>query len=358
MNKLTKLIIPAAAGALLLTGCSAANSSGNSETTASAVETSSTGSTGSVSDAGSDKLKIVTTIFPEYDWVMNILGDKKADAEVTLLCSSGTDMHSYQPSVDDIMKISDCDIFIYAGGESDKWVDGALSNATNKDMVTVNLIDELGSLAKEEETAEGMQEEGHDHEHDEEAHNEGEEHSEEAEYDEHVWLSLKNAEFLTDSIAEAIESVDSKNAETYRGNAVKYKESLSDLDERYQKTVDSATVKTLLFADRFPFRYMTDDYGITYYAAFPGCAAETEASFETIAFLAGKADELSLKHIMTIEGSDKKIAETIISNTASKNQDILELNSMQSVTATEIEGGINYLSLMEDNLLVLEKALN
>ena len=356
MNKLTKLIIPAAAGALLLTGCSAANSSGNSETTASAVETSSTGSTGSVSDAGSDKLKIVTTIFPEYDWVMNILGDKKADAEVTLLCSSGTDMHSYQPSVDDIMKISDCDIFIYAGGESDKWVEGALKNAANKDMVTVNLIEEPGSLAKEEETVQGMQEEEHDHEG--EAHEEGEALSGKADYDEHVWLSLKNAEFLTDSIAEAIESVDAKNAETYRGNAGKYKEALSELDARYQKTVDSATVKTLLFADRFPFRYMTDDYGITYYAAFPGCAAETEASFEMIAFLAGKADELSLKHIMTIEGSDKKIAETIISNTGSKNQDILELNSMQSVTATEIEGGINYLSLMEDNLLVLEKALN
>ena len=347
MNKMIKAGIPALAGALILTGltgCAAAGNSSNtgSETTAAQTEAS----------EKKDKIKIVTTIFPEYDWVKNILGEKADAAEVTLLCSNGTDMHSYQPSVEDIVKISESDVFIYGGGESEEWAVAALSNLTDKDIIKVNLIDELGSAAKKEELAEGMQEEHEEHG------GEDHEHEGDAGYDEHVWLSLKNASVLTDSIAEALCEADSDNADIYRKNAQEYKASLNDLDAKYTTATQNATVKTLLFADRFPFRYMTDDYGLQYFAAFPGCSAETEASFETIAFLAEKTDELSLKHVMTIEGGDDSIAKTVISNTKEKNQDILEMNSIQSVTNEAIESGISYLGIMEENLQVLEKALN
>ena len=256
-------------------------------------------------------------------------------------------MDSYQSSVEDIIKISESDVFIYGGGESDEWAVDALSNVPDKDIIRVNLIDELGSAVKKEELSEGMQEEHEEHEH------EGD-----AGYDEHVWLSLKNASVLTDSIAEALCGADSDNADIYRKNAQEYKASLNDLDAKYTTATQNATVKTLLFADRFPFRYLTDDYGLQYFAAFPGCSAETEASFETIAFLAEKTDELSLKHVMTIEGGDDSIAKTVISNTKEKNQDILEMNSIQSVTNEAIESGISYLGIMEENLKVLEKALN
>lgn len=302
-------------------------------------------STANAADDG--KLQIVTTIFPEYDWVMNVLGDKASDAEVTMLLDSGVDLHSYQPTANDILKISTCDLFIYVGGESDAWVDDALAEAVNKDMVVINLLDVLGNSVKEEELVEGMQGE-----------EEEEECEEGPEYDEHVWLSLKNAQVLVESIEDALETIDPDNAEVYSANADSYINELSSLDEEYQAAVSDAAYDTLLFGDRFPFRYLVDDYGLNYYAAFVGCSAETEASFETITFLSGKMDELGLPVIMTIEGSDKSIAETIVGNTSSKDQDILTLDSMQSVTAEDVQNGTTYLSIMEDNLEVLKDALN
>ena len=293
-----------------------------------------------------NKLKIVTTIFPEYDWVMNILGENKTGAEVTMLLDKGVDMHSYQISAQDIMKISSCDMFIYVGGESDEWVEDALKEAKNKDMIVIDLLEELGDKVKEEEVKEGMQEEDeHDHE-------------EETEYDEHVWLSVKNAGFLTQRISEKLQKMDEKNAEKYKANTKAYVEKLEALDSKYSEAVSGAKTKTLLFGDRFPFRYLTDDYGLDYYAAFVGCSAETEASFETITFLAGKTDELSLPVVMTIEGTDHRIAETIINNTEKKDQKILTMDSMQSVTSKDVKGGVTYLSVMEKNLEVLKEALN
>lgn len=292
-----------------------------------------------------DKLQIVAAIFPIYDWVQNILGENPGDAEVTMLLDSGVDLHSYQPSADDIMQISACDIFIYVGGESDKWVEDALKEAVNKDMVVINLLNVLGDQVKEEELVAGM--EGEEEE--------GE--AEEPEYDEHVWLSLRNASVLTDHIAGAIAEADATNADTYMTNAETYKEKLDSLDAEYQEAVSAAEKDTLLFGDRFPFRYMTDDYGISYFAAFPGCSAETEASFETIVFLADKVNELSLNSILTIEGSDHKIAETIRESTKSRDQQILTMNSMQSTTLEDAKGGTSYLSIMEDNLEVLKEAL-
>ena len=294
---------------------------------------------------GSDGISIVCTIFPEYDWVMNVLGDNPAGAEVTMLLDSGVDLHSYQPTTDDILKISGCDLLIYVGGESDGWVEDALKEAINKDMVAINLMEVLGETVKEEEVVEGMQEE-------EEEGEEGE-----TEYDEHVWLSLRNAAILTQKISDSIQAIDPSNADAYRANTADYLKKLEALDGEYKNAVAEGSFSTLLFGDRFPFRYLVDDYGLDYYAAFVGCSAETEASFETITFLSKKVDELSLPAVMTIEGTDHRIAETIIQNTASKDQKILTIDSMQSVTAEDVKNGVTYLSIMEDDLNVLKEAV-
>ena len=309
------------------------------------------------------KLRIVATIFPEYDWVKSILGDRAADVELTLLLDNGVDLHSYQPTADDILTISDCDLFIYVGGESDRWVEDALKNPVNKNRVVINLMDVLGSAVKEEEIVEGMQEEDeHDHEdgdHEDGDHEDGDhDHDEEGpEYDEHVWLSLRNAAIIVKSLSESLQKLDPDHAETYRKNTEDYLAKLAALDSQYKAAVEGASVKTLLFGDRFPFRYMTDDYGLKYYAAFVGCSAESEASFETIAFLSEKVDELSLRSVITIEGTDHRIAETIIRNTKTKDQQILVLDSLQSAKAEDIKNGVTYLSSMEKNLSVLKEAL-
>lgn len=315
------------------------------------------GATSSVnSEQTQDKksLYIVTTIFPEYDWVREVLGDQADDAEITFLLDNGVDMHSYQPSAQDIMNISTCDLFIYAGGESDAWAADAAKNATNKNMQVINLMDILGENAKEEEVVEGMQaEHGHDHDHEDDA----DEHEEEAEYDEHVWLSLKNAQIFVSAIADSLSKIDPTHADTYTANASAYNGKLAQLDTDYQAAVDAAPIHTVLFADRFPFRYLVDDYGLSYYAAFSGCSADTEASFDTIIFLANKVNELGLHSILTIENSNDKIANTIIQNTQSRDQQIRVLNSMQTVTAQDIASGTTYLSVMEENLHVLSAAL-
>lgn len=308
------------------------------------------------------RLRVVTTIFPEYDWVREILGDKADNAEVTMLLDNGADLHSYQPTADDIVKISECDLFIYVGGESDDWVDDALKNAANKNMKVINLLEALGERVKTEEAVEGMQEEEHDHDHDHEdadEHDDAKEHDheEEAEYDEHVWLSPKNAQTLCSAISGVLQQIDPDNKDTYAANASAYIKKLSALDADYQAAVDAAACKTVLFGDRFPFRYLAEDYGLRYYAAFAGCSAESEASFETISFLAGKVDELNLPCVLTIEGVQHKIAETIVRNTAAKNQKVLTMDSMQSTTSKDAANGTTYLSVMERNLSVLKEAL-
>lgn len=304
------------------------------------------------SDEGSKKLKVVTTIFPEYDWTKQVLGDKAEDADVTMLLDNGVDLHSYQPSAKDIKKISSCDVFIYVGGESDEWVKDALKEATNKDMVVINLMDTLGSSIKEEEVKEGMQAEEEEDDH------EGDGDEEEPEHDEHVWLSLKNANVCVDAIAAGLSDVDPKNKDAYEANASDYKDKLIKLDGEYENTIKGAANKTLIFGDRFPFRYMVEDYGLDYYAAFVGCSAESEASFKTVKFLANKIDELGLRHIMTIEKNDHKIAKTIIKNTNAKDIDILTLDSMQSTTADDVKDGATYYDIMAKNLKVIKKALN
>jgi len=300
--------------------------------------------------AESGSLNIVATVFPEYDWVMNILGDNPANADVTLLLDNGVDLHSYNPTADDIIKISACDMFIYVGGESDGWVDDALKEAVNPDMVVINLLDVLGDSVKEEEVVEGMEAE-------EEEEEEGEEGEEEVEYDEHVWLSLRNASKLCTAIEEGLEKIDASNASVYKSNLSSYTDKLNVLDEKYKEAVSAGSKDTVLFADRFPFRYLTDDYDLNYYAAFVGCSAETEASFETVLFLANKVDELSLHTVLTIEGKDHKIADTVISSTVNKDQKIATMDSMQSCTSQDVKNGVTYVKIMEDNLEVLKEAL-
>lgn len=343
---------------------------------------------GASDGARNGKLQIVTTIFPEYDWVMNVLGENPGNAEVTMLLDTGVDLHNYQPTAADVLKISTCDMFIYVGGESDAWVEDALKEATNKNMSVINLLEVLGDSVKEEEMVEGMQEDEHDHDHDhedadhdhedadhdhedadhdhededhdhEDAGHDHEHHHEdgEIEYDEHVWLSLRNAATLTEYIAEELSRIDSVNAENYKKNAEEYAAKLKALDQQYADAVAKAPVKTVLFGDRFPFRYLVDDYGLSYYAAFVGCSAETEASFETITFLAGKVDELNLHAVLKIEGKDQRIAETIVRTTKSKDQVILTMDSMQATTAKDVKAGVTYLSIMEQNLTALTQAL-
>lgn len=316
--------------------------------------------------AESRPVKIVTTIFPIYDWVREIAGTE-TDMELTMLLDSGVDLHNYQPTAQDILKIAQCDLFIFVGGESDEWTEDVIATAQNKDMVVINLLEALGEDVKEEEIVEGMEHEHHhdededhdEHDHDED-HDEHEHHheEEEAEYDEHVWLSLRNAEKLVQVIADALCEIDADRAAAYRANAESYAEELNALDAAYEAMVSEAAYKTVLFGDRFPFRYMMDDYGLTYFAAFTGCSAETEASFQTILFLAQKLDELGLPAVLTIENPKTRMPETIVSSTQAKNQKILSMDSMQGVTAQEVQKGVTYLSVMENNLTILKEALN
>ena len=311
------------------------------------------GTSKSGEDTKDKKIKIVTTIFPEYDWVMQILGDKANKADVTMLLDKGVDLHSYQPSTADIAKISEADVFIYVGGESDEWVEDVLKEAKNKKLKVINLMDVMGDKAKEEEVKEGMQPE--EEEHAEEAKDGKEE--EEVEYDEHVWLSLKNAKIFTKKIADVLSEVDKDDAKTYQANYESYAKKLDDLDKKYADAVASAKNKTLVFGDRFPFRYLVNDYGLDYYAAFVGCSAESEASFETVTFLAKKIDELGLGNVLTIEGKNHKIAKTVVDNTKNKDQKVLTMDSMQSTTSKDVKDGATYLGIMEKNLEVLKEAL-
>ncbi len=473
------------------------------------------------------KIKVVTTIFPEYDWVKEIVGEKADNVELTLLMRNGVDLHSYQPSIKDIAKISDADIFIFVGGESDEWAEDAVKNAKNKSLKVINLLEVLGDKVKNEEIVEGMEhdEEEHEHSHSKEVstfedsdvedrsladwagdwqspypfvlsgeldeaweekaedgkksaaeykeyyakgyktdikslsisgdkitytydsgktvsaqykytgfyiqhwsggtkaamyrfvavdkntgapvfieindhmiesakaehfhlrmsntgfddivdvetsfptffpssmsaseiaeHLAGHHHHEE-EKDEHVWLSLSNAMVLCDSICDALSEKDAKSASVYKKNAASYKAKLSALDKKYKVAVSNAKNKTLLFADRFPFRYLADDYGLSYYAAFAGCHAETEASFKTIVFLSNKVDELSLSTICKIEGKNDRIAKAVIANSKTKNLKIVTIDSLQSTTDKQIKKGTTYLNTMEKNLEALKQAL-
>lgn len=304
------------------------------------------GSNGNENQEEKTGISIVTTVFPIYDWVKNLTAGV-ADVEIDMLLDNGVDLHSFQPTAQDLMKISTCDLFIYVGGESDEWVEDALKNATNEKMAALNLLELLGESALEEEEVEGMEPEKKEEESEEEG----------PEYDEHIWLSLKNAKVLTEKIKDALCQADAKNIDAYEKAWKDYDQAITDLDTKFSEELTVDGGKVLVFGDRFPFLYLTRDYDFQYFAAFKGCSAESEASFETICFLASKVDEYKLKHVMCLEGSDQSIAKTIIDNTESKDAEILTLNSMQSTTGADVEGGANYLDIMKENLETLKKTI-
>ncbi len=342
MTKLKRLlVIGILACAMLLAGCGNRASSDN------------------------DKIKVVCTLFPQYDWAREIIGDNE-NVELILLVENGNDLHSFQPTADDIITISSCDMFIYGGGVSDKWVEDTLKQATNPDMIVINMLDVIGDNAKKEEVVEGM--EAHDHEH------EDGEHTQEVDdvhtdddhqhyfdptgFDEHIWLSILNAKLVCSEICDGLCKLDADSQASFQENLNKYNSKLDDLDNRYETMVSNATLDTILVADRFPFRYLTSEYGINYYAAFVGCSSETEASFETVAFLSKKVDELGLNYIVVVDGSTQDVARTVLESTKSKSQNIIVLDSMQAVGMNRINNGETYLTIMENNLTVLEEVLN
>lgn len=304
-----------------------------------ALALSACGMDSNAKSSANKKVSVVATIYPQYDWLKNILGEYADKVDLKLLIKNGTDLHSYKPSAQDIASIANADLVVYVGGESDEWIEKALEATPKAGRMQVNLMQVLGDRVKEEEVVEGM-------------------HAEAPENDEHIWLSLKNAQVLVKNLAESVSKIDTANAPVYRANAIIYASKLHDLDWAYDSTVSNASQKTILFGDRFPFRYMVDDYGIKYYAAFVGCSAESEASFETVAFLAGMMDSLSLPVIFTIDGSRSNVALAV--RNASKNSKsvpVLQLNSMQSVTDEQIRSGVDYMSIMKSNLETLKKGL-
>lgn len=295
---------------------------------------------------GPRPLSIVCSTFPSYDWVRQILGEDADGVSLTLLLDDGADLHNYQPTVADIAAIQGCDLFVYVGGESDGWAESIL--AASPQTHTLALLDWVDT--REEETVEGMEHDDHDDE-------EGDDHDGHAhEQDEHVWLSLRRAETLVGVLARELGALRPEAALRWQKNADAYIRQLQALDEQYTAVTQQAANKTLLFADRFPFRYLAEDYGLSYYAAFSGCSAETEASFETVLFLVGKLRELQLPAVLTIENADGALARTVIAN-AGMDVPVLEMNSCQSVTAAQLATGKTYLALMEGNLAVLAQAL-
>jgi len=328
--------------------------------------------TGPLAAASAPRLRIVATTFPLYDWTRQILGSQLAAVELVQLQDSGVDLHNFQPTVKDIARLAQCDLFIYVGGESDAWAEAALKTRGNPRRVAVNLVQTLGKDVRDEARLEGMEEHHHHHDHDAHHHDEDEDdhdhdahhdahhehgHEHELEKDEHVWLSLRFAARLCETIADRLAQLDTAHADVYRANCRAYVKQLKALDARYAAAVAAAPTKTLLFADRFPFRYLADDYGLTCFAAFSGCSAETEASFKTVAFLAEKVNALKLPAVIVLEGRKHAIAETVVRTSRASGVRILVMDSLQSATSAAAAKGQSYLKAMEGNLQTLQQAL-
>lgn len=291
--------------------------------------------------ADDGRIHIVCTTFVQYDWVKNLIAGNEEQFHLTVLMESGNDLHNFQPSALDIARISMCDMFIYVGGESDSWAEDVIKDAVHSNMYVINMMEALDKRLVEEEAVDGMEE--HDHE----AHG--------GEYDEHVWLSLRNAAFLTEYISVALGEIEQEHAQLYTDNCIAYTAKLETLDTAFEQVVTNGSVDTLLFADRFAFRYFVEDYDLKYYAAFEGCSAQTGASFAIVAFLSEKLDELGLDFVIVTDRTSDRLARVIIENTQTKDQQILRMNSLQSISRKDIDSGVSYLSAMEENLRVLKQ---
>ena len=286
-------------------------------------------------------LSIVTTIFPPYDFASQVAGDK---AEITMLLSPGAESHSFEPTPQDIMKIQNCDMFIYVGGEGDAWVDDILASMDTSRMKIIKMIDCVPAV--EEELVEGMEPEEEEESHGQEA--------EEPEYDEHVWTSPKNAIKITEAISDALCEMDKSNESYYQKNTSDYTEQLTALDKEFREIVAQSSRKVMVFGDRFPLRYFADEYGLDYYAAFPGCSTETEPSVSTIKFLVDKVKSEKIPVVFYIEFSNHKTADSISEATGAK---ALLFHSCHNVSQKDRDEGKNYVSIMKENAVNLKEAL-
>ncbi len=282
-----------------------------------------------------EKPTVVCSGFAQYDWVCNIIGDEADRWNIVRINKNGTDMHSYQPTAEDAVTVTRCDLIVYTGGISEEWIEDMINQSGDFKGIKYSLMSHGDVKFVDDESHEN-------HSHDE--------------ADEHIWLSPKEAMTFCTEITEILSEIDSENSGKYDENCKKYVGELKEIDSRYQETVAEASKNTVIVADRFPFRYLFEDYGLTYFAAFPGCSAETEASFETVAFLAGKLNERDLKALIITEDDNKSIAQTVIDSSQRKDAEILVMDSMQSVDSKDTEK--SYIEIMKANLQTLEKALN
>lgn len=304
---------------------------GNSKNSASKTQ--------SGSDDSNGKISVVTTIFPPYDFARQVGGD---NIDLTMLLKPGTESHNYDPTPQDIIKIQNCDLFIYVGGESDEWVKDILESDNSKPKKIISLMDCVDTV--QEEIVEGMEQ---DKDEDDDSHK--------IEYDEHVWTSPKNATIISKKISSALIELDKDNEKTYEKNTMEYCQKLSLLDSKFQNIVDNAKRKTIIFGDRFPMRYFADEYGLKYYAAFPGCSSETEPSAATVSFLIDKVKAEKIPVVFSIEFSNGKVADTICEDTGAKK---LTFNSCHNVTQEQFDSGITYIDLMNQNAENIKEALS
>ena len=298
-------------------------------------------------ESGGEGLDIVCTVFPAYDFAREIAGEK---ANVTLLVPPGSEAHSFEPTPQDIIRIENCDLLICNGGESETWLEEILAGR-EKDIPSLIMMDCVDAL--EEETKEGMQTTEHSHEEHEERDGH-EEHEHEEEYDEHVWTSPVNASLIVSALCDRLSAIDPENGGFYRENAVRYQSELQKLDAAFRETVEKGKFDTLIFADRFPVRYFVEEYGLDYYAAFPGCTDDTEPSARTVAFLIDMVRSEDIPAVMYIEFSNEKMADVICEDTGCKK---LLFHSCHNVSAQQLKSGVSYLTLMWGNLESLKEAL-
>lgn len=296
-----------------------------------------------------DRLQIIATVFPGYDFARAVGGEL---ADVKLLLPPGAESHSYEPTPADILAVQDCDLFIYLGGESDAWVDTILS-AVELRGTELRMVDCVDLL--EEETVEGMQAQpGHDHDHDDHDGHDDHDHGlgEVVGMDEHVWTSPRNAAIITRAIGEKLAELDSQNAGLYRENADDYAKQIGELDSEFAAFFENQQKKTIVFGDRFPLRYFAEEYGLDYYAAFPGCGAQTEPSAATIAFLTAKVRDEGLPAVWYIEFSNHLVADSIAEATGTQTA---MFHTCHNVSREEMDNGATYLSLMIQNLETLRE---
>ena len=297
------------------------------------------GCTGGRNPQKNDKrLKVVATVFAEYDFLRNIAGDR---ISLEMLMLPGTDLHAFDPTPKDIMQVQEADLFVTIGGESDAWADKIIESVDSENLQTIRLMDCVDTVV-EEELVEGMETEGE------------EEDAGEKEFDEHVWTSPPNAIQIVEGLCEKLCSMDQENEGFYKENAAAYIEKLQDMDASFRQLIENGVRKEIIVADRFPFRYFADAYGLDYYAAFPGCSTQTGASAETIAFLIRKVEEDKIPVVFHMELSSEQMCNTICDETGAKKA---QLNAVHNISKQDFDKGIGYLELMQENLEVLKEAL-